>query len=307
MSYRKIFWGVLLVFIGALFILKNTGVIFFSWHTVWNLWPVLLILWGISVLPMKDWIKVVVSLATIIITFLAVQQFGRNDNWKWKFNFRDKDWDNDTEWDATDTINQAFDHEYDSTVKYANLNLNIGVGKFRISDTTSRLIDFVQSGSRLQYNMTVEGEDSTRKVQLSMKEGHFQGTIRNDVKIKLNPAPVWDLNLEVGAAEVDFDLSGYRTKNVDISGGASDIRVKLGTLMPESNVRVKAGAASITILIPKTSGCKLEANTFLASKDFEGFEKKSNRNYQTPGFEANPNKINISAEAGMASIKVERY
>lgn len=59
MSYRKIFWGVMLVLIGTLFILKNVGVIFFDWVTIWRLWPLILILWGISLIPVKDYLKLI--------------------------------------------------------------------------------------------------------------------------------------------------------------------------------------------------------------------------------------------------------
>lgn len=302
MSYRKIFWGVLLVLIGVLFILKNTGVLYFSWHTFWNLWPLVLILWGISLIPVKDWIKAVMSLGTIIVAFILVQQYGKNDNWNLHFKYNDKDKDQTEE-----PITQNLSEDMDSIVKYATLNLNIGVGDFSINDSTGKLIELDRSGSEGRYSMTSHDNDSMRVIKLSLDKAEFKGEVKNSVKMKLNTRPIWDLELNVGAAEVDFDLSMFKTRKVNLQGGASDIEVKLGGLYPESNVNIEAGAASITLLIPKDAGCEITNNTFLASKNFEGFNKISAHLYQTPGYANAQNKIHINMEAGMASIVVKRY
>jgi hypothetical protein len=303
MSYRKIFWGVLSVLIGVLFILKNTGVLFFNWHTVWNLWPVLLILWGISVIPIKDWIKAVLSLATVIITFFIVQQYGDNEPWKWHFRYNDKH--DDTEYNESFTQNLA--EEMDSVVKYAKLDLNIGVGNFSILDTSSKLIEMDRTGSEGKYSMTSVDSDSTRNIKLVLDKAEFQGEVKNTVKMKLNVRPIWDMDLNVGAAEVDFDLTPYKTRKINIQGGASNIEVKLGSIYPESDVNISAGAASITLKVPSDAGCEITTNTFLASKNFKGFKKIDNHHYQTEGFSTAAKKIRISTEAGMASIDVERY
>jgi hypothetical protein len=302
MSYRKIFWGVLLVLIGVLFILKNTGILFFSWHTFWNLWPLILILWGISLIPVKDWIKAVLSLATIIIAFIVVQQYGKNDNWNWHFNYHDKDSDQTEE-----PISQNLSENMDSIVKYATLNLNIGVGDFSIHDSTTKLIELDRTGSEGKYSMTSQDQDSMRVIKLSLDKAEFKGEVKNTVKMKLNTLPVWDLELNVGAAEVNFDLSKFKTRKVDLQGGASDIEVKLGALYPESNVNIEAGAASITLRVPKEAGCEITNNTFLASKNFDGFNKTSDHHYKTDGYANAKSKIHINMEAGMASINVKRY
>jgi hypothetical protein len=303
MSYRKIFWGVLLVFVGVLFILKNTGVLFFSWHTFWNLWPVILILWGVSLIPIKDWIKAVLSIATIIIAFIVVQQYGKNDDWNWHFKYN-----NDKDKDQTEEpVTQNLSEDMDSIVKYATLDLNIGVGDFTIKDTTAQLIDLDRTGSEGRYSMTSHDNDSMRVIKLSLDKAEFKGEVKNTVKMKLNTIPIWDLELNVGAAEVNFDLSKFKTRKVDIQGGASDIDVKLGDLYPESNVNIEAGAASITLRIPKEVGCEITNNTFLASKNFDGFKKISNHHYQTEGYANAVKKIHVNMEAGMASINVERY
>ena len=305
MSYRKIFWGVLLVLIGVLFILKNTGVLFFNWHTIWNLWPVILILWGISLIPVKDWVKAVLSIATIIITFFAVQQYGKNDNWNWHFNYND-DKDN-TEMNDSGPITQNLSEDMDSLVKYATLDLNIGVGDFTIKDTTNKLIMLDRTGSQGRYSMTSEDVDSMRRIKLSLDKAEFRGEVKNKVEMKLNAYPIWDLELNVGAAEVNFDLSPFKTRKVNIQGGASDVEVKLGSLYPESNVDIEAGAASITVKIPKDAGCEITTNTFLASKNFNGFNKIDSHHYQTAGFATAAKKIHINMQAGMASIDVIRY
>lgn len=312
MSYRKIFWGVMLVLIGILFILKNTGAIFFTWHTVWNLWPVLLILWGISLIPVKDWIKISLSIATLIITFLVIQQYGDNSRWNWRFN-----WDNDRniaridkedeDNDALTNVTQSLTEDYDAKFPYASLNLNIGVGQFEIRDTTSKLVVLDRTGSQGTYSMTTTERDSTKEINISLNKAEFKGEIKNEVRMKLNPNPIWDLGLNIGAAEVDFDLSAFKTRNIRIEGGASDIEVKIGDLLPESFVNIKAGAASITVRVPKEAGCQITNNTFMASKNFDGFKKVDNHLYQTPDYASNPRKIKINMEAGMARIDVVRY
>jgi len=308
MSYRKIFWGLLLVLIGVLFILKNTGVLFFSWHSMWQLWPVILILWGISLIPVKDWIKLVLSLVTVVVTLIAVQTYGPKDNHDWNFEWNDRrDRDNNDE-DNVISYNNVMSENYDSLTKFAELKLNIGVGDFKIKDTTSKLIEVKHDNEKANYSMTAKVEDSLTVIDLSLEKGEFNnGNIRNNVEMKLNPNPIWDLDMNVGAATVDFDLSGFKTRNVKIQGGASELDIKLGAILPLTDVKLEAGAASITIRVPESAGCEIISNTFMSSKDFKGFTKIGKQLYQTPNFATSTNKIKINLQAGVASVDVVRY
>ena len=307
MSYRKIFWGLLLVIIGVLFILKNTGVLFFSWHTMWHLWPVILILWGISLIPVKDWIKLALSVGTVLITLLAVQIYAPKDDNNWEFEWNDNR-HRDNNQDEVTSYNNVMSENFDSLTKYAELKLNIGVGNFQIKDSTDKLIEVKHDNDKANYSMTAKAEDSLTRIELSLEKGDFdKGNVRNNVVMKLNPVPSWDLDLNVGAAEVDFDLSGFKTRNVKIQGGASDIVLKLGAILPLSDVKLEAGAASITVKIPQSAGCEIVSNTFMSSKNFKGFNKIGKQLYQTPNYAASKNKIKIDLQAGVASVDVERY
>jgi len=308
MSYRKIFWGLLLVIIGVLFILKNTGVLFFSWHMMWQLWPVILILWGISIIPVKDWIKLVASLVLVLITIVAVQHYGPKDNHNWNFEWNDKnDRDNNDE-DNVKTYNNVMSENFDSLTKFADLKLNIGVGNFKIKDSTNKLIEVKHDNDNANYSMTAKAEDSLTRIDISLEKGEFNnGNIKNNVEMKLNPSPIWDLDLNVGAASVDFDLSGFKTRNLKIQGGASEIDLKLGAILPLTDVKLEAGAASITVRIPESAGCEIISNTFMSSKDFKGFTKIGKQLYQTPNFATSTNKIKINLQAGVASVDVVRY
>lgn len=308
MSYRKIFWGLLLVIIGVLFILKNTGVLFFSWHTMWHLWPVLLILWGISLIPVKDWVKLVMSFATVLVTFFAIQAYGPKDNHEWNFEWNDRNNHNSEEEDYTTSYNNVMSEDYDSLTQYAQLKLNIGAGNFVIKDTSEKLIEVKHDNSNANYSMTAKAEDSVTVIDLSLEKGEFHnGNMKNNVKMKLNPNPIWDLDLNVGAAEVDFDLSGFKTRNLKIEGGASDIELKLGALLPQTDVTLEAGAASITIRVPENAGCEIISNTFMSSKDFKGFTKIGKQKYQTSNYATSNNKINIDIQAGVVRVDVIRY
>jgi len=42
----NLFWGIILVFLGGIFLLHNLGIP--TWHFIRKLWPLILIFWGAS-------------------------------------------------------------------------------------------------------------------------------------------------------------------------------------------------------------------------------------------------------------------
>ena len=49
MKADKIFWGLVFVFVGTIFLLENFDIIDFSWRYVWRFWPLLLIITGVNI------------------------------------------------------------------------------------------------------------------------------------------------------------------------------------------------------------------------------------------------------------------
>lgn len=67
MKSRNLFLGILILFIGVVSLLASLDVIDFSWRIAWRLWPMLLIFIGITILPIKEWMK-----ALLLVVALAV-------------------------------------------------------------------------------------------------------------------------------------------------------------------------------------------------------------------------------------------
>jgi energy-coupling factor transporter transmembrane protein EcfT len=314
MSYRKLFWGVLLVIIGVLFILKNMGVIWFDWWTILHLWPLILILWGISLIPMKDYVKLILSLVAIALTFLIVSKYDNSDrpfmNWhrnhhNWQFNIDDSDEDS-----TYNSETQELYQSYDSTFKTASLNFEAAAGDFTIADSllTDKLLLFRKKGNIGDYSMTSSDEGDKRIVNLKIKDTNVKfKNNSNEVEMYLNPEPAWDFKFDVGAANINFDLSKFKIGNLQLDGGASSMYLKLGSKLPESKVKVNAGAASINIDVPQNAGVEIRTETVLTSHDFEGFKKVSKGHYRTDNFNSSTNKIFIEVDAGVSSLEVTRY
>ena len=65
MKSRNLFVGIILLFIGVIALLAALNVFDFSWVLVWRLWPMLLILIGVMMLPVKDWLKAILLVLTL--------------------------------------------------------------------------------------------------------------------------------------------------------------------------------------------------------------------------------------------------
>jgi len=135
----------------------------------------------------------------------------------------------------------------------------------------------------------------------------FGDDYKNQVDVKLNSKPVWDMSFDVGAASMDFDLTPFKVKNIDVDMGAAAITIKINDLSPETEITVDAGASDINIFIPKESGCKIVTDGALSSKHFSEFKKLDSDHYMTDNFDEALNKVYINIDCGVSSISVDRY
>jgi len=265
MKFRNIFWGVILIFIGVLFILQNLHLIHFDWMNLWRLWPVVLVLWGVSILPANSWIKLVLTLVILGASiFFMVDQTSHWDDYQSRTEWWD-DWDKE---DKT-TIDQYFDVPFEDSVSEATLVLDAAAGAFLINETTDQLLEFDKRGSWNNYSYLVKKLDDKTEIMIEPEGRNIKirkGNNKNDINISLNDYPVWEINMDVGASAMDIDLTPYKVKMLDIDGGAAAFEIRLGDKYPETHVSIDAGASSIEIKIPETSGCDLQTSSVLSGR-----------------------------------------
>lgn len=292
-------WGIILILLGIILLLKNMEVLWVDWYSIFKLWPFIFIFWGISVLPMKDYIKIILGVVVIAIGIYSYTLSERGflkpcDDEEELF----------SEWEE-----QKLTEPYSSNITLAVLKLTAAGGDFHIDGSTDNLIDFNKTGGADNYNMSIEKQgDSTGVIRIELDNHIDLRTKKHNVaKIQLNSNPIWDMDFDVGAANAEFDLRDYRTKTIEINGGAATVDLKLGDKFYRTELIINTGASSIILHIPKNSGCEVDSDLFLVDKELEGFKKNSDGKLVTDNFKVGSNKIFIKINAVISSLKIERY
>ncbi|MFH1161125.1 MAG: DUF5668 domain-containing protein [bacterium] len=312
MKYKHLFWALILIAIGLLILFSNFGWLNFHWLSIWRLWPLILIFWGIAVLPVRDTIKFILVVISLAITFLFFNQL-RESQWCFSFNDEHWSWSDECTDDEGDASTYSFKSQllsvpFDSAISKAVLKMDAAAGTFNIRGEAGDLMQFHKEGDIGDYSMTTNNEHGKTVIHLTLeKNKKIRRMKKNTVTIQLNPGIVWDLDFDIGAASVDMDLSNYRIDTAKIEAGAATIELKLGALNPQTYVQYHAGASSLEVKIPRESACEIRSESFLVSRDFEGFIKKEEGVYQTENYPEGKSKILIQIESAVSSLKVDRY
>ena len=311
MKYRNVFWGLSLILIGSLLIARNLGWIDFDWFNILRLWPLLFILWGLSVLPIRESIKVgVLVLLLGGATWFVIKYQGSDNENNFEF-LISKQFDSDSDNNDNHIVKsrQDFTIPFNDSIENAKLDMDAAAGKFIINDSTSELLSFSQKGrfaGDYKYFVMRMGHNAT--VKINETEGHvFHNNDHKVVTIKLNRKPVWDINLDAGASAVNYDLSAFKVKKLSLDGGAGSFKITLGDKYPDVKLDIDAGASSITLRVPKTAGCDLEITAVMSGKHLPGFTKAENGHYQTDNYDSAENKIHLTVDAAVSSFRIERY
>lgn len=319
MKLDRVIWGVLLLFIGGVLLLENFNVIDFYWRNVWNFWPIFLIILGVNILFNKNNSQTgnVISLGILIITlcFLFVKGQDKPEGRFWwgnnNKNHIEVDIDDDENADfTTSTFAEPF-VAGDETKKNI-LEISGGGTSFDLKGSTDSLVSASVKRKNSSFALIKNTTDSVNTITFKMKGKNNRnnwsiGDGGNDVNLRLNTTPTWEMNLKLGAGQINFDLTDYKVRTFNFDGGAAELDVKLGNLLPITDINVKTGVAEVKISIPEGSGCRIKTKTGLSTKDFDGFNKISEGVYETSNYQSSTKKVFINFDGGLSSFEVNRY
>jgi hypothetical protein len=315
--------GVILVLIGAIFLLNNYNVINFHWGNIIYLWPVFLIMGGVNLLLANNhtvW-AAVVKVAVVVLAFGLLIFAPERNHIYWNhhngnFNFSDHDSDGDDTASSKGVIkvegSSKFNEPFTAGTTTARLNINGGASVFDLKDTTSELFsaetkEFV---NRYEYVKTMDGNIPVIDFRMKNRKNNsfnFDSDKTNTAYLKLNATPEWEINIKTGASETDFDLSKFKVKSLNINGGAASYDIKMGMPLATTNIEVSTGVSEVHIRIPKGAACQITTQSGLSSNDFDEFDKKEDNRWETPGFATATNKMYIKLKGGVSDFNVNRY
>jgi Domain of unknown function (DUF5668) len=308
MKTKHLFWGILFISIGLLWLFDHFMQLYVEWDYVWKLWPVVIILWGVSLMIGNHVVRgILTGLTALILAFaiFASMKYGFihvGHGIEWSIN----DDKNSYKYGISD-----YSEPYNENYNKATLHFEAGAGSFISHDTTTALFFAHAEGKKDNYTLTKSESGNNIDLNFDMNNGHINffhfNKTRNRVDFKLNTEPLWNLDFDLGAASVDFDLSPYKTEKISIDMGAASLKLKLGDRAEETRLTLDAGASSIEINVPDDAGCEIKTDVSLSSKHFDGFKNIETDLFRTDNFGNSKKKIFISIESGVSSIKINRY
>jgi LiaF transmembrane domain len=310
MKRRHLFWGILFLSLGILFLLDNLNTLGFNWFQIWRIWPVLLILWGVLFAlkenTAKTFLTGVIALLLAVVIFASFKSVSEiftnhilfNSNHEFGISLKDNH----------DTTNYYLANS--GNLNKVDFNFKAGMGNFEIKDSTSQLFHAISQGVKNNYDLSYSNDDSIGNIKMELgkrKWFFFDGMNKNNVLLAFNSRPYWDMNFDIGAASTDFDLSNFKVENLKIDMGAASLRIKLGDNVNSCKVDIDGGVSSIHISVPEKAGCEIKTDVGLSSKNFHGFNKINSGFYRTENFDSSMKKIFIKFKTGVSALNVDRY
>lgn len=250
---RSIFWPLLLIGVGVLWMLSNFGIISpINIILLLRLWPLLLISLGLNILIGKDrpgisnLVSVVLVVAALVYAAFApavgIQPQG------------------------IETVTENFS-EGVGNAESAIIHLDIDRGELKIDSLNSsdNLIQ-IRSTHNQESSFTASGS-STRTVEFRLDSlnnfpgfffsGNFFNTETNQTDVNLSSRLPIDLNVDLGSGSADLDLSDLEIIELNAGTGSGKLTVRLPAGDYASDLG--AGSGTITVTTARDSSIDLEA------------------------------------------------
>lgn len=302
MKSKQLFWGMLFLSLGVVYLLVEMLHVRVAIGAFYHFWPLSLILIGLTVLSKNIYAKLAFSGLSGLVFALVIFSFFAKSWLPW-------------EWDQCDSTiskiatTEQFSEPFDGKIKTVNASFKLGAGRIELHGDDSNLVTLKSGGMRDLFSVDADKQNGNYNFNVSMEHVKIQIDDKSNRKLDVgfNNKPNYNFDFELGAADVDLDLTSLKIERVNLSTGAASCNLKVKEFATDTmDIKVEAGAASVKIILPKEVGVQIRKETALASTHFDDFSEISDDVFQTDNFSSVKKKIFIEIEGGVASFYVTR-
>lgn len=293
MRFGTFLIATLLVLAGVTMFMLNLG--YGSWQMVMQageLWPILLILLGISLLwggRLPNWLALflVAALAGGVV-FLFLRTPG--------------------------LLADSYDQENEVTilrqqypdVSRGSIDISFGGGRLTMGTDTNEWLEgrFGHGGALSQVD--VRNGNLEAVLQNPGSFWAFGHDSPNEWNIQLSPDLTWDLELNTGALEGQINLTDVPLQEVDLQLGAGDVNLILGGNGVKTRVDADAGAAQLTLRVVGDTGVSIDFDGTLSQTNLKemGYSLVSGR-YVSPNYDEASSKIDVDLDMAVGEFRLE--
>ena len=256
--YRSYFWPAVLILIGVVAFLVNSGVISTDrLSLLFDLWPLILIVIGLELLARRALPGQNGDVAAVLIVLLAaggaVAYIALAPN--------------------PSTSGKLDSHAALGNLDHAALEVDAGAANITVTGTSSLEGDLYHatisySGSKPEINLD-RSNGSLTISQGNTGFGVFQ-TRRFTLDLQINSSIPWKITSNGGASTETFNLAGVSVGSLDINTGASREDITLGPPAGIVPVTINGGALTVNLHRLAGAGVSVSVSGGAVSLDFDG-------------------------------------
>jgi hypothetical protein len=291
-----LFWPLLLITIGLVFLLVNFGFIpGVTAKSLLNLWPLLLILAGVDLAIGRRWplaaLGIDVAVIALGLALLATQPTFVGGPFF--------------------TIGDGVGGERDVTVARQNvtslsLDLNGGAGRFQVSGGSTMLVEAHSANEdlRLRRSDTDRG-GAHADVRIDQNGNRRVGSTTIDVEARIASDVETTLSVDGGAGEFIIDLRDVKLTSADINVGAAQLTLTLPKPAAAVTIDVNAGASSIVIEVPEGVEARVTTTgALLTLRSSNSRLTASGSAAETSGYGTATARVTVRVTAGVSSVTI---
>jgi len=289
-------WGILLLFLGIIFLLQNLNVLPWGlWGTLWHFWPIVIIAIGLTILLRYHnvWLVSALVLALLFACLgITVWQYGASP--------------------PAEKITNAYSEPL-GNLEQAQIEIDFSGGSLTMDSLPSASLNFVEAGSGIRNGdkgMTVDfsRQDSEGELHLSLERGRweFWSKGENSWQVRFNRDIPLTLDVKSAASNVNLDLSQLQITELAMDVDLGNHMVKVPSLAGGVRAYIDADLSNLEIIIPDGVAVKLMADTDLSVlKVNENRFPRNGDYYVSQDFASAKNRIELELDCALSRVQVK--
>lgn len=294
MNMRTASWGAALVLTGVLLLLNTIGVLGWGvWFYLLRLLPLVLVLIGLALILNRN----VVPLGLLLLAVIGIAWYLMAGG--------SIDYPPDRQMvSGTLSVNQVVS----PGITKGELDLDFGAGQLQVTAGEPR-----QLTGQLKYFgpepvLTYTEDDDTANIRLRPRGEAGITSLRSRIgqnwTLQLPSGIPWELDLDVGAASAELDLTAVQLSEFTLRGGACDVKTVLGAPGLLIKGEAQLGASRLALSIPQGVPVRIRLEGAATGNNLTqtGFSREGNI-YTTTDFSPSAPGYDLTIGAGASALE----